>query len=101
MKIRKGDTVIVTAGKDKGKKGKVEKTLPKEHAVVVAGVNMYKRHMGKRDEKRPGGIIDFSRPLRIANVAVVCPSCKQPTRVGFLVAKDGRVRICRKCESKL
>lgn len=101
MKIRKGDTIIVTAGKDRGKKGKVEAVFPKEGTVAVAGVGMYKRHMKKRDEKHPGGIIDMTRPIGVAKVALVCPACKQQTRVGYLVAKSEKIRICRKCEGKI
>ena len=108
MKLKKGDTIIVTAGKDKKKKGKVEAVFFKEGAVAVAGVNMYKRHMKKRDEKNPGGIIDMTRPIPVANVALLCPTCKQQTRVGFLVTKASlagrqgeKIRICRKCEAKI
>ncbi len=101
MKIRKGDTIIVTAGKDKGKKGKIEAVFPEEETIAVAGVGMYKRHMKKRDEKHPGGIIDMTRPIPVANVALVCPTCKQQTRVGHLVTKGEKIRICRKCEAKI
>jgi len=101
MKIKKGDTVVVTIGRDRGKKGKVEQVLPKEHAVLVAGVNMGKKHMKKRDEKNPGGIIDIRKPIDVAKVSIVCPSCSQPTRVGYLVTKGEKIRICRKCGKKL
>ena len=101
MKIKKGDTIIVTLGKDRGKKGKVEKVFPKQEAVQVAGVNTYKRHMKKRDEKNPGGIVDKNRPISVSKVSVVCPSCGKQTRVGFLVTKNEKVRICRKCGKKL
>lgn len=101
MKIQKGDTVIVTIGKDKGKKGKIERVFPKENRVLVAGVNISKRHMKKRDEKSPGGIIDIPKPLLVGKVAIICPSCGKPTRVGYLVTKGEKIRICRKCEKKI
>lgn len=101
MKIKKGDTIIITAGKDKGKKGKIEKVFNQEAKVLVPGLNIYKRHTKKRDEKNPGGIVEFSRPLPIGNVALLCPSCKKPTRVGFLVTKDEKHRVCKKCGAKL
>lgn len=101
MKIRKGDTIIIAAGKDKGKKGKVEKVLFAGTHVLVPSLNIYKRHAKKRDEKRPGGIIDFPRPLPVGNVAIVCPSCGKPTRVGYLVTKGEKIRICRKCNQKI
>ncbi len=101
MKIKKGDTVLVTGGKDKGKKGKVDKVYPKESLILVHGVNVYKRHMKKRDEKNPGGIIERFRPLPTGNIAVICPSCNKPTRVGFLVTGNDKERICRKCGQKI
>lgn len=101
MKLKKGDTIIVTAGKDKGKKGKVEAIFPGEETLAVAGVGIYKRHMKKRDEKHPGGIIDMTRPIPVASVALLCPTCKQQTRVGYLVTKGAKIRICRKCEAKI
>ena len=101
MKIRKGDTVIVTAGKDKGKQGKVEKVFASQENVVVTGVNQYKRHAKKRDEKTPGGIIDIIKPLPVANVALVCPKCKKPTRIGFIVTKGEKHRICKKCDQMI
>jgi len=101
MKFKKGDMVLVKTGKDKGRKGKIEKILVKENRVLVPGINMFKRHVKKRDDKNPGGIIDFSRPLSLGNISLVCPKCSQPTRIGYLVVKNEKVRICRKCEQEL
>ncbi|MBI4058396.1 50S ribosomal protein L24 [Candidatus Gottesmanbacteria bacterium] len=98
MKLVKGDEVMVTGGKDKGRRGKVDRVLLKEDAVLLAGINLYKRHVKKRDEKHPGGIIDFPRPVPIARVALICPKCKQSTRVGFLTSDKEKQRVCRKCE---
>jgi len=101
MKFKKGDTIIVTAGKDKGRKGKVEKVFSELGKVLVPGINMYKRHVKRRDDKNPGGIIDKSRPLHVGNVALLCPKCNQPTRVGYLITKNEKMRICRKCEQAI
>ena len=101
MKLKKGDTVIVTIGKDKGKKGKIESVFPSLGTVVVAGVNVFKRHMKKRDEKRPSSIIDITKPIGVSKLALVCPKCNQPTRVGYLVVKGEKERICRKCQQKI
>lgn len=101
MKIKKGDTIIVTIGKDKGKKGKVEKVFPKEGTVLIAGINMFKRHLKKRDEKRPAGIMDFPRPIDVSKLALVCPKCGRQTRVGYLAIKNEKERICRKCKQKI
>lgn len=101
MKLKKGDTVIVTIGKDKGRKGKVEKTFPSYGTVVVAGVNVFKRHMKKRDEKHAGGIIDITKPVAVSKLALVCPKCNQQTRIGYLVTKGEKERMCRKCQQKI
>lgn len=101
MKLKKGDTIVVTTGKDKGRKGNIERVYPKEERVLVPAVNMYKRHLKKRDEKRPGGIIDFPRPLPVGNIALLCPKCGKPTRIGYVVAKGEKVRICKKCKQKI
>ena len=101
MKLKKGDTIIVTTGKDKGKKGKVDKVLPGQGTVVVAGINVYKRHRKKKDEKHAGGIIDITKPVAASKLALICPKCNQPTRVGYIVVKKEKERICRKCEQKI
>lgn len=98
MKFKKGDEILITGGKDKGKRGKIDRVLTKENAVVVLGVNLYKRHTKRRDEKNPGGIIDFPRPLPTARVALICPKCKKPTRIGYAVTQKEKQRICRKCK---
>jgi large subunit ribosomal protein L24 len=101
MKLRKNDTIVVNIGKDKGRTGKIEKVFPKLGEVLVAGINMAKRHTKRRDDKNPGGIIDITKPISSSKVALICPSCKKPTRIGFLVAKNEKVRICRKCGKKI
>lgn len=101
MKLRKGDVVIVTTGKDKGRRGKVEQVFPKTGRVSVVGVNVWKRHRKRMDEKHPGGIIDITKPIAVSKVALLCPKCNQPTRVGYLVVEGKKVRVCRKCEQSL
>jgi len=101
MKIKKGDQIIVTVGKDKGRKGKVERVYPSIQSVMVPGLNMFKRHQKKRDEKNPGGILEHNRPLSMGKIALLCPKCGKPTRVGYLVIKGSRERVCKKCESKI
>lgn len=101
MKYKKGDTIIVTVGKDKGHKGKIDRVFPEEGKISVAGVNVFKRHTKRKDDKNPGGIIDIVKPIDVAKIALVCPSCNKPTRVGYLVAKNEKVRICRKCGKKI
>jgi len=98
MKIRKNDTVLVVAGKDKGKKGKVRQAFPKEDKVIVDGINMAKRHSRARGAARQAGIIELEMPLHVSNVMFVCNKCNKPARVGFRFLDDGRKgRICRSC----
>lgn len=98
MKLKKGDMVIVTIGKDKGKKGNVEKAFPGEGRVMVAGVNIVKRHRKKRDEQHPAGITELMKPIDVAKLALICPKCGKQTRVGYRIVKDTKERICKKCE---
>ncbi|MBI2594307.1 50S ribosomal protein L24 [Candidatus Curtissbacteria bacterium] len=100
FKFKVGDEVLVTSGKDKGKRGKIEKVLPKQDRLVVAGVNLYKRHK-KVSRTRPAGIFEFTRPIPTANVAIVCPKCAKATKVGFAQEGKTKIRICRKCRGSI
>jgi large subunit ribosomal protein L24 len=94
MKIRKGDTVLVIAGKDKGKEGEVMQVLPKEDKVIVAGVNTAARHQRPRRANEQGGIVDKDMPIHVSNVMLVHKG--KPVRVGFRTEADGtKVRIAR------
>jgi large subunit ribosomal protein L24 len=109
MKIKKGDVVHVLRGKDAGKEGRVIEALPKEGRVVVENINVIKRHQRPRPIQNasrmggpqivPGGIVEKAAPLPVANVMVVCPTCKRPTRVGTITKttkdKTVRVRVCK------
>lgn len=98
LKIKRGDLVEVISGKDKGKRGKVLKVIPRERKVIVEGVNMVKRHQRPIPQLREGGIIEREAPIYISKVMVVCPNCDRRTRVGFKVLENGdKVRYCKKC----
>lgn len=98
MKVRKNDTVVVLAGKDRGKTGKVRRALPKKERVVVEGLNMIKRHSRTRRAARQAGIIELEAPLPVSNVQLICNKCGRPTRVGVRILEDGRkVRVCKSC----
>ena len=98
MKIRKNDNVLVIAGKDRGKKGKVRFAYPKKQRIIVEGVNFIKKHSKARGAVRQAGIIDLEAPLHISNVMLVCDKCGQPARVGFRKLEDGRkIRFCKAC----
>lgn len=98
MKIKKGDQIIVTVGKDKGKKGKVEKVFPKVSGILVQGIHIVKKHEKKRDEQHPGGIIEVTKPISMGKIAVLCPKCGKQTRLGLRIVKGTKERICRKCD---
>jgi large subunit ribosomal protein L24 len=95
-KIKKGDSVVVVAGRDKGKKGSVLKMLPKEGRAIVQGVNVAKRHT-KQSASTQGGIVSKEMPIHISNIAHVDPSDNKPTRVGYKMLDDGsRVRVAKR-----
>jgi len=96
--IHKDDLVQVISGRDKGKKGKVLRVVPKESKVIVDKVNVVKRHQKPTQQEKNGGIIDTDLPIKAEKVMVVCPNCKKPTRIGWKVLEDGKKsRICKKC----
>jgi large subunit ribosomal protein L24 len=98
MKIRKNDTVLVIAGKDRGKKGKVRFAYPRKQQVLVEGINFIKKHSRARGAVRQAGIIDLEAPIPVSNVMLLCDKCNKPSRIGFQKLEDGRrVRICRAC----
>lgn len=97
--IKKGDTVEILAGKDKGKQGKVLKVYPKENRVIVEGINIVYRHTRPTQDNPQGGIIENEAPIHASNVQLVCPQCGEKSRTGKRILKDGRkVRYCKKCD---
>jgi large subunit ribosomal protein L24 len=101
VSIRKDDEVQVIHGKDRGSRGRVVRVLPREGRVMVEGIARAKKHSRPSKRRQQGGIIDIEQFVDISNVAVVCKSCGQPTRVGHRIEDGEKVRICRKCESDL
>jgi large subunit ribosomal protein L24 len=106
MHVKTGDEVLIIAGKDKGRKGKVKRSVPQEGRVVVEGLNIVKRHTKPRGPGKPGGIIEMEAPLNSSNVMLICPSCGRASRTGhrFLEETDhkGRqrkVRFCKSCDA--
>lgn len=98
LHVRKDDNVIVLTGKDKGKKGKVLKSLPQLGRVVVEGVNIVSRHRKATPTMPQGGIIKQEAPIHSSNVMILCPNCKKPTRASHKQLNDGKfVRACRQC----
>jgi large subunit ribosomal protein L24 len=104
--VKKGDTVLVIAGKDRGKRGTVDRVerMKRGLGVVVPGVNMAKKHMRPRSQTQQAGILDIPVPLHISNVMVICPSCEKPTRVAHAHVEGDvkrRVRVCRNCGEQM
>lgn len=102
MKIKRGDTVEVVRGHDKGHRGEVLRVVPSERRVIVQGANIRKKH--QRQVQAGGrtmnpGIIQFEAPIHISNVMLICPKCGQPVRVGMLVEGDLKQRVCKGCQA--
>ena len=98
MKIKRDDTVLVIAGKDKGKRGKVRRSLPEKSRLVVEGVNMVKQHMRPRGTTRQAGIIEREAPIHVSNVMLLCTKCNQPTRTRVRLLDDrSKLRVCHRC----
>jgi len=99
MNIKKGDTVVVLSGDDKGTKGSVKLTIPRRSKAIVAGVNMIKKHQKPTGSTRTQvGIIEREAPIHISNLAIYCPKCERGVKVGYEVAADGsKTRVCRSC----
>lgn len=97
--IKKNDSVVVIAGKEKGKTGKVLRVIPKKDRAIVEKLNMVKRHMKPGAQSRQGGILEREAPIHISNLMLLCSKCTDPTRVGYRILDDNRkVRVCKKCD---
>jgi len=101
MKIKKGDTVLIISGKDKGKKSNVLKVLPKEEKVIVENANIIKKHRRPRRAGEKGQIIQMPSPIHISNVKLICAKCGKTTRVGHKVIENKKYRICKKCGQEI
>lgn len=97
LNVKKGDTVVVISGKDKGKKGKILVADPKAERVIVQNAAMMTKHVKPRRQGEPGGRIEKEGTLHVSNVKIVCPKCDKATRVGYKMDGDKKVRVCKKC----
>lgn len=99
LKIKKGDTVKIISGKDRGKESKVLSVLRDQGRIIVEKVNFVKKHKKRTGkEKDPGGIIEIEAPIDISNVMLICPWCSKVVRVGLRIEQNKKVRICKKCQ---
>ena len=101
MKIKKGDTVQVLSGNDKGKKGEVLEVIPKEDKIIVKGVNIRKKSVKPKKQGDEGGIISVECSIPSSKVNVVCPKCNSATKIKIDIEKDEKVRVCKKCGAKI
>lgn len=101
LNIKKGDTVLITTGKDKGKQGTVSRAMPQINKVVVEGLNMVKKHVKPQGQNQQGGIIDKAMPIQVSNTMLICSECGKPTRVAHerrvINERERSVRVCKKC----
>ena len=101
MKIKKGDNVLIIAGKDKGRTGKIMKALPKEMKVLIEGINLKKKHVRPKREGEKGQVVQIPAAMDISNIKLICPKCGKATRVGYSIEKDVKKRICKKCKQEI
>jgi large subunit ribosomal protein L24 len=101
MKIKKGDTVLIISSKDRGKKGKVLTSFPKERKVIVEGMNIRKKHVRPKRAGEKGQIIQLPAPLDVSNVKLICPKCGKATRVGYKIVEKRKSRVCKKCGQEI
>lgn len=102
MQIRKNDSVMVIAGRERGKTGKVLRVIPSKQAAVIERVNLVKRHARARGPQQPSGIIEKEAPIHISNLMVMCDKCNAPVRVGRKILADGeKLRVCRRCDEAI
>ena len=101
MKIRKGDNVKVLSGNDKGKTGEVLEVIPGTEKIIVKGINVRKKHVKARKQGEEAGIIPVECAIHSSKVNVVCPKCGKATRIGYEIEKDQKVRVCKKCNTKI
>ncbi len=97
LNVHRGDRVKVITGKDKGKEGKVLRAFPEKQRVVVEGVNKIKKHTRPTQKHPQGGILEIEGTIHSSNVMLVCPSCSEPTRIGYRREDGVRLRVCKKC----
>ncbi len=101
MRIKKDDQIQIISGKDRGKRGKVLRTLPKDGKIVVEGMNLVKRHRRPRKGGEKGQRVEVPSPLPVCRVMIICSHCGKPTRIGYKLAGDSKARICKKCGSEI
>jgi len=101
MKIKKGDTVLIMSGKDRGKKGKAIRVFPEEKLILVEGINLRKKHQRPKKSGEKGQIILIPGPVSVSSMKLMCPQCGKATRVGYQISGKNKIRICKKCKQTI
>lgn len=101
MKIKKGDKVKITYGKDKDREGVVNSVYTRSNKILVQGVNLYKKHIKKNEKMPQGGVVELPRPLDVSKVMLLCPKCKKTTRISYELIQGKKFRVCKRCKSKI
>ncbi|KKS65506.1 MAG: 50S ribosomal protein L24 [Parcubacteria group bacterium GW2011_GWB1_42_6] len=101
MKIKKNDHVLITSGKDRGKRGKVIDVFPENERVVVENANLAKKHRRPRRQGEKGQLVEIPKSLHISNVKLICPKCAQASRIGLKSIESGKTRFCKKCGQEI
>lgn len=97
MKIKKGDTILIISGKNRGKKSKVLEVFPAKNRIVAEGVNIRKKHVRPKKSGEKGQIVEVALPINVSNVKLICQKCGKAVRVGYLLKDKNKVRVCKKC----
>ena len=101
MKIKKGDTILVISGKDRGRKGKIIEVLPKEGRIAVEGVNLVKKHIRPKKSGEKGKIVSLPALFSVSKAKIICPKCGEACRIGYKIEGEKKYRICKKCNQEI
>jgi len=101
MKIKKGDQVLIVSGKDKGRKGKVIESLPKEGRIMVENINLKKKHSRPKKSGEKGQIVELSIAFDASDAKIICPKCNKAVRIGYRIEGKKKYRVCKKCNQEI
>lgn len=101
MKLRAKDKIKVVMGKDKGREAVVERVYPNQDKILAAGINIYKKHIKKSEKVPQGGLVELPRPISVSKLVLICPKCAKPTRIGYKLNQEKKIRICKKCKKEI
>ncbi|OGZ65482.1 MAG: 50S ribosomal protein L24 [Candidatus Staskawiczbacteria bacterium RIFCSPHIGHO2_02_FULL_43_16] len=101
MKVKKGDSVLIISGKDKGRVAKILKSIPKQRMILVEGMNLKSKHVRPKKQGEKGQVVKMPLPIQVSNAKFLCPKCGKASRLGYKIDGDKKFRICKKCKSEV